>query len=339
MWSRIDGSSRPRGRARRARPRRRSSPAATATTSCSRSRRSDALRPHGDRFGVEARQVEQLLDERGHAHRLLLERDAELRLLLVVEPVAEVVQRLHEAVDRRHRCAQLVRGERDEVRHHLVRALEPEPRLVLLLEEPHAVERDAGHRGDGLQHPQLVVAEEGRVRRRPHEEAGAGSSIVAPAPRPAVAAPRSRAVATREQRRRGVEDRRGAGADQRRDRRRARGRRSPRASSRASSGRGSPPAGAAARGARQSAHEPGGASPSRNRAPRRSASSCRPSRDGRVVAALEGRADDRDRQRRGGEREQAHARSRRPAGRGPPARAGRVTTTESSDQWTRKTTT
>src|SRR6478736_8858326 len=87
----------------------------------------DALRPDRDRFGIEARQVEQLLDERGHAHRLLLERDAELRLLLVVEPVAEVVQRLDESVDRRHRCAQLMRGERDEVGHHLVGALEAEP--------------------------------------------------------------------------------------------------------------------------------------------------------------------------------------------------------------------
>ena len=44
--------------------------------------------------------------------------------LLVVEPVAEMVQRRHEAVDRRHRRAQLVCRERDEVRLQLVRALE-----------------------------------------------------------------------------------------------------------------------------------------------------------------------------------------------------------------------
>ena len=36
------------------------------------------LRPHVDRVGIEPREVEQLLDERGHAMGLLLERFAQL---------------------------------------------------------------------------------------------------------------------------------------------------------------------------------------------------------------------------------------------------------------------
>ena len=71
--------------------------------------------------------------------------------LLLVEPVGEMVQGRHEAVDRRHRRAQLVRGERDEVRLHLVRALEGDARLVLRLEEADAVEREAGERAERLQ--------------------------------------------------------------------------------------------------------------------------------------------------------------------------------------------
>ena len=62
-----------------------------------------------------------------HALRLLLERQADLLALPWVEAVAEVVQRVHEAVDRRHRRPQLVGGKGDEVRHHLVRPLEREP--------------------------------------------------------------------------------------------------------------------------------------------------------------------------------------------------------------------
>ena len=109
-----------------------------------------------------------------HALRLLEERVAHLLALLLVEPVGEVVQRRHEAVDRRHRRSQLVRGERDEVRLHLVRALEREPRLVLGLEEADAVEREADERAERAQQRELLVAEERCVRRRPDDEAAAG---------------------------------------------------------------------------------------------------------------------------------------------------------------------
>ncbi len=87
----------------------------------------DRLRRDVDRMRIESRQVEQLLDEPRHARRLLLERNAQLFRLIFVEPVAEMVERLDEAVHRRHGRAQLMRGERDEVRHHLVGAFEREP--------------------------------------------------------------------------------------------------------------------------------------------------------------------------------------------------------------------
>ena len=127
MWSRIDGSMFTSRSGASSSTWSTFGPAATDDDLLQPLAQPDALRPDGNRFGVQARQVEQLLDERRHAHGLLLERGAELRLLRVVEPVAEVMQRLDEAVDRRHRCPQLVRGERDEVGHHLVRALEAEP--------------------------------------------------------------------------------------------------------------------------------------------------------------------------------------------------------------------
>jgi hypothetical protein len=60
--------------------------------------------------------------------------------------------------------------ERDEVRHQLVRALEREPRRMLLFEEPHTVERRRGQRADRLEYPLLVVAEEGSIGRRPGDD-------------------------------------------------------------------------------------------------------------------------------------------------------------------------
>ena len=134
----------------------------------------ERARAHRHRIGVQPREVEQLLDERGHAEGLLLERRSELLLLRFGEAVAEMVERLHEAVDRRHRCAQLVRRERDEVCHQLVRSFEHEARLVLLLEQTDAVERGGGESTDRLEETQLVVAEERRVRRRPRRHAQAG---------------------------------------------------------------------------------------------------------------------------------------------------------------------
>ena len=91
------------------------------------------------------------------------------------------------------RRAKLVRGERDEVRHHLVGALEREPRRVLLLEQANAVERDPDQRRHRAKRLQLVVAEERRVPRRPHERAVApgleherlGAGRLAAAGRPA----------------------------------------------------------------------------------------------------------------------------------------------------------
>ncbi len=67
-----------------------------------------------------------------------------------------------------------MRGERHEVRHQLVRALECDPALVLLFEETHAVERDAGERGDRAERRELLVAEERRIGRRPDDERRAG---------------------------------------------------------------------------------------------------------------------------------------------------------------------
>ena len=90
--------------------------------------------------------------------------------LAIVELVAALVEGRGEAEDRRNRRSQLVRGERDEVCLDLVGAFERKSRLALVLEEAHAVEREAGERADRLEHPQLLAPEERRVRRRPYRE-------------------------------------------------------------------------------------------------------------------------------------------------------------------------
>ena len=132
-----------------------------------------AFRCDVDRLGVEAGEVEQLLDEIRHALCLLHESRSHCRPLLVVEPVGEVMQRRHETMDRRHRRSQLMRCERDEVRLHLIGSLERDARLVLGLEEANAVEREPDERPERLQQPQLLFAEERRIRRRPDDDRAA----------------------------------------------------------------------------------------------------------------------------------------------------------------------
>ena len=103
----------------------------------------------------------------------MFERGPQLLLLTLLQPVPEMVQRLDEAVDRRHRRPQLVRRERDEVRLHLIRTLELDACRVLLLEQPDAVERETGERAERPQHGELLAAEVRRVLRRPDEQRAA----------------------------------------------------------------------------------------------------------------------------------------------------------------------
>ena len=259
MWSRIAGSTYGLVGRRPPPPRRPSAraPAATATTSCEPLAQVEPLRPDLDRLRVETRQVEQLLDERRHARRLLLERDAQLApCCVVVEPVAEMVQRLDEAVHRRHRRAQLVRGERDEVRHHLVRALERDAAT--------GAPARTGARGRARSPVSAAIGLQRAAARPRRRTARTATSTRAASRRAAsIARPRRRAVpcrlarqVARDAERRverpvAVEDRRRAARRRARRRGRARALRPRRGSSRASSGRGSPPAAAAAPACRQ----------------------------------------------------------------------------------------
>ena len=143
MWSRIDGSTTAHlGPACRARPRRPARRPRRATTSCSRSRRSSCC-GRTSTASASRRDRSSSCSTSEAMRTVCCSSAVRSSPLRARQPVAEVVQRLDEAVDRRHRRSQLVRRERDEVRHHLVRALEREARLVLLLEQPHPVERDA----------------------------------------------------------------------------------------------------------------------------------------------------------------------------------------------------
>src|SRR5439155_18761322 len=97
----------------------------------------------------------------------------QLLALPLLQAIPEMVQRLDEAVDGRDRRPQLVRGERDEVRLHLIRTLELDSCRVLLLEQADAVEREAGERAERPQHGELLAAEVRSVLRRPDEQRAA----------------------------------------------------------------------------------------------------------------------------------------------------------------------
>ena len=120
--------------------------------------------------GVEPRQVEELLDQPPHPLAFLGERLGQRLLLLVSELSRAGAQGLGRAGDRRDRGAQLVGGQRDEVRHQAVRPLEREPGVALLGEEPRPVEREERHLADGARSGEVVRTEERRVRRRPDQE-------------------------------------------------------------------------------------------------------------------------------------------------------------------------
>ena len=280
----------------------------------------DALRPDVDRLGVEARQVEQLLDERGHAHRLLLERSAQLRLLRVVEPVAEMVQRLDETVDRRHRRPQLVRGERDEVGHHLVRALAARAATRA------PARRGAPGRARRRSSRRRSAARAARCRRR---RARSGTSRRGTSRRePRSSAPRGcpAARAARRPPPRCASRRRGRA--RRAARRARRGRPAAPAPTSAATGPKHAVGHLAPRrrqrhqaadrllqalllaGAPEAAHDARRRDPEQEAEPRDGGEGRRQGLDDRVVAALERRADDRDRQRRSREREQPHAPAR-----------------------------
>ena len=81
--------------------------------------------------GLEAREVEQVLDELEEALRLLRQHAAQLVTLLRRQVGLTFVERPHRAVDRRGRSPELVRGERRELALQLV-----QPPQVALLDRP-----------------------------------------------------------------------------------------------------------------------------------------------------------------------------------------------------------
>src|SRR5262249_15017241 len=68
----------------------------------------DRLRRKTERVGLETREVEQVLDQVVQTLRLLRERAAKLGALLRRDLVLALVERAHDAVDRRRRRPQLV---------------------------------------------------------------------------------------------------------------------------------------------------------------------------------------------------------------------------------------
>ena len=332
----IDDGDSP-GRSPRRERRRAREPAATATTSSSRWRRSSSCGLTSTASASRRERSSSCSTSAAMRAVCCSSASRSSSCCARVELVSEMVERLHEPVHRRDRSPQLVRGKRDEVRHQLVRTLEREPRLVLLLEQANAVEGDPRQRRDGMQRPQLVLTEERRVGRRPDVQDDAGLLD----PHRVDAAGLLRHQLLREDVAVGVD--RCRPPERRRAPRPGRARAAqPRcASSRASSGCGSPPAAAAApTPARRAGRTVAARGRAGRRLPLRSASSCTTTAPTRVLGRREGRADDRDRQCRRGEREHPHA---DPRDRGlPPARPPEprvITTTESNVQCTRKATT
>ena len=95
----------------------------------------DRLGPHPQRARIEARQVEQLLDQPAHPVRLLPRRLLELRTHVRLELAR--AQCRERAVHGRRRRAQLVRRDSDEVQLQLV-----EPPCLLVQTRPLDRERD-----------------------------------------------------------------------------------------------------------------------------------------------------------------------------------------------------
>ena len=111
-------------------------------------RQNERPRHHPDRASVEAREIEQLLDQTSHPVGLLVRHLDQLlaRLRRELEPLDERRQR---AVDRRRRRAQLVRRDRDEVQLQLVEL----PRLLV---KPRTLDRERNALRDELQELDVV---------------------------------------------------------------------------------------------------------------------------------------------------------------------------------------
>ena len=105
------------------------------------------------RVGLETREVEEVLDELEEPLRLLGQHLAQLGLALRRKLARALLERLHGAVDRRHRGAQLVRRERGELALQLIQATE-----LAVLDRP--LEKGGDQRAEGRQEVDL-----GRVER------------------------------------------------------------------------------------------------------------------------------------------------------------------------------
>ena len=170
MWSRIAGSTiassdvehvdlAPRRAARPPRPRRPPRAAARRSTRCGRTSTASAS---------SRERSSSCSTSDGHARRLLLERERAAR------PSALVESRSPRWFSVWTKPWIVVTGVRSSCAASATKFVissfarsSASRDSVLLLEEPHAVERDPGQRRDRLQRAQLLVAEERRVRRRP----------------------------------------------------------------------------------------------------------------------------------------------------------------------------
>ncbi len=112
---------------------------------------------HG--VGVQAREVEELVDETAKPLRLGEQGVPQLDAISLTEPVAKAVERVDDPVDARHRSAELVRCESDEVRLQVIGALERQTRLALAHEQVGAVERQAGQSAERSEEVHLLGAE------------------------------------------------------------------------------------------------------------------------------------------------------------------------------------
>ena len=99
---------------------------------------------------VEARQVEQLLEQPPQALALLDTDAQQLSARVLVQLPVALQQRLQDAVDGRSRSSQLVRRDRDEARPQLVE-------LHRLLVEPRTLDRKRDPVGDQRQQLDILA--------------------------------------------------------------------------------------------------------------------------------------------------------------------------------------
>ena len=144
--------------------------------------RQSSLQHHRPRLDVdgarvEARQVEQLLQQPTQALALLDPDVEQLLAELVRQAGAAFLQRLEHPIDRGGRRPQLVRGDRDEVELQLVE-------LDQLLVQLRPLDRDRDPLGDELQQLHLVPRELPRAERPDMEDAERAHRARAAARRP-----------------------------------------------------------------------------------------------------------------------------------------------------------